>query len=115
MIKNGLPAPYVMLVLAPLLWATSNVTGKLGKGWLTPYEMTFFRWFIATLILTFFARRLIEKDWAMIKQHLLWLFIVGGGGFALFNIVLYSASSLGQFNVGDEFGRTDRCDAFLWL
>ncbi|MGP4714661.1 DMT family transporter [Psychrobacter sp. DM8] len=95
MVKNGLPAPYVMLLLAPLLWATSNVTGKLGKGWLTPYEMTFFRWFIATLILTFFARKLIEKDWAVIKQHWLWLFIVGGGGFALFNIVLYSAFSMG--------------------
>ena len=84
--KNGLPSPYVMLVLAPLLWATSNVTGKLGKGWLTPYEMTFFRWFIATLILTFFARKFIRQDWSMIKRHWLWLLIVGGSGFALFNI-----------------------------
>ncbi len=95
MTKKGLPPPYVMLVLAPLCWATSNVTGKLGKDWLTPYEMTFFRWFIATLILSFFARRFIRQDWIIIKQHWLWLFIVGGSGFALFNIILYSAFSLG--------------------
>lgn len=90
-----LPSPYVMLLLAPLLWATSNVTGKLGKGWLTPYEMTFWRWGIATLVLTFFARSIIKQDWYIIKQHWLWLFVVGGGGFALFNILLYSAFSLG--------------------
>lgn len=90
-----LPPPYVMLLLAPLLWATSNVTGKLGKGWLTPYEMTFWRWGIATVVLSFVARSIIQQDWLVIKQHWLWLFVVGGGGFALFNIVLYSAFSLG--------------------
>lgn len=95
MLKKGLPSPYIMLVLAPLFWATSNVTGKLGKGWLTPYEMTFFRWFLATLILTFFARKFIRQDWAQLKQHWLWLLVVGGSGFALFNIILYSAFSLG--------------------
>jgi hypothetical protein len=40
---NGLPHPYVMLLLAPLFWATSNVTGKLGKAWLSPHEFTFWR------------------------------------------------------------------------
>lgn len=95
MLKNGLPSPYVMLFLAPLLWATSSATGKIGKGWITPYEMTFFRWFIATVILSYFARHHVRQDWSTIKSRWLWLFIVGGSGFALFNIILYSAFSLG--------------------
>ena len=48
---NGLPHPYVMLFLAPAFWATSNVAGKLGKAWLSPYEFTFWRWVLAALLL----------------------------------------------------------------
>lgn len=49
--------PYVMLFLAPLFWATSNVTGKLGKAWLSPYEFTFWRWLLATALLSLLFRR----------------------------------------------------------
>ncbi len=95
MVKIRLPNPYIMLILAPLLWATSNVTGKFSKGWLTPYELTFYRWLIATIIMSYFARHHIYRDWLVLKKYRWWLFLVGGSGFALFNIVLYTAFSLG--------------------
>ena len=59
---NGLPHPYVMLLLAPLFWATSNVTGKLGKAWLSPYEFTFWRWLLATALLSLLFRARIRHD-----------------------------------------------------
>lgn len=93
--KNGLPHPYIMLALAPLLWASSNVIGKMAKGWITPYELTFYRWLLATLILTVAARRHIWRDRAVLQRRWLWLLVVGGSGFALFNIVLYSAFAQG--------------------
>jgi len=81
---NGLPHPYVMLFLAPLFWATSNVTGKLGKAWLSPYAFTFWRWLLATALLSLLFRRQIRADWPQLKARAGWLFVVGGSGFALF-------------------------------
>lgn len=89
--KIRLPHPYVMLLLAPLFWASSNVIGKAAKGLLMPAELTFYRWLLATLILSYFARHIIKQDLPTLKSRWLWLFIVGGSGFALFNIVLYTA------------------------
>ena len=88
---NGLPHPYVMLLLAPLFWATSNVTGKLGKAWLSPYEFTFWRWLLATALLSLLFRARIRHDGPALHARAGWLLVVGGSGFALFNIVLYSA------------------------
>ena len=88
---NGLPHPYVMLFLAPLFWATSNVAGKLGKAWLTPYEFTFWRWVLAAALLSWLFRARIRGDLPVLRRRKWWLLVVGGSGFALFNIVLYSA------------------------
>ena len=92
---NGLPHPYVMLLLAPLFWATSNVTGKLGKAWLSPYEFTFWRWLLATALLSLLFRARIRHDGPELHARAGWLLVVGGSGFALFNIVLYSAFARG--------------------
>ena len=78
-----------MLFLAPLFWATSNVTGKLGKAWLSPYAFTFWRWLLATALLSLLFRRQIRADWPQLKARAGWLFVVGGSGFALFNVVLF--------------------------
>ncbi|OAM27153.1 hypothetical protein A7P95_07125 [Eikenella longinqua] len=92
---NGLPHPYVMLFLAPAFWATSNVAGKLGKAWLSPYEFTFWRWVLAAGLLSWLFRGRIRADLPLLKARALWLLLVGGSGFALFNIVLYSAFARG--------------------
>ena len=92
---NGLPHPYVMLFLAPLFWATRNVTGKLVKAWLSPYAFTFWRWLLATALLSLLFRRQIRADWPQLKARAGWLFVVGGSGFALFNVVLYGAFARG--------------------
>ncbi len=84
-----------MLFLAPAFWATSNVAGKLGKAWLSPYEFTFWRWVLAAGLLSWLFRERIRQDWPALKQRAGWLLLVGGSGFALFNIVLYSAFARG--------------------
>ena len=84
-----------MLFLAPLFWATSNVTGKLGKAWLSPYAFTFWRWLLATALLSLLFRRQIRADWPPLKARAGWLFVVGGSGFALFNVLLYGAFARG--------------------
>lgn len=91
--KTLLP-PRLMLLLAPIIWSTSNVTGKFSVGLLSAYQFTFYRWLFATLILSLFAYRHIRQDWAKLTARWLWLFIWGGSAFALFNIVLYQGINL---------------------
>lgn len=94
--------PYILLFFAPLIWATSNITGKLAVGLLTPYQFTFYRWLLATLILTLFFFRRIQTDWQKLVARKYWLLCWGGAAFCLFNILLYSGFQAGAkaFNVG---------------
>lgn len=93
--RRTLLPPRLMLFLAPVIWSTSNVTGKFSVGLLTPYQFTFYRWIVATLILTLVFLPKIKRDFAVLKSHWLWLLFWGGSAFALFNIVLYFGINLG--------------------
>ncbi|UJF25197.1 DMT family transporter [Suttonella sp. R2A3] len=93
--QNILPHPYVMLVLAPIIWASSNVIGKLARGVITPFELTCYRWLLAVLVLSWFGRKVIRTDWSVLKKRWLYLLLMGGFSFGLFNIILYSAFQIG--------------------
>lgn len=90
-----LPFPHVLLFVAPLIWATSNVTAKWSVGLLTPFQFTFYRWFLACVILSFVFRREIAADFKVLRGRALWLFIWGGSAFCGFNLLLYQAFNLG--------------------
>lgn len=87
--------PYLMLALAPVIWATSNITGKLSVGLLTPYQFTFYRWLCAALLLTLCAFPHIRRDFPVLWARKWWLLLWGGSAFALFNILLYGAFNSG--------------------
>jgi len=50
---------------------------------------------LAALLLSWLFRARIQEDLPALKPRALWLLLVGGSGFALFNIVLYSAFACG--------------------
>lgn len=102
--KTLLP-PLLMLILAPVLWSSANVVGKLMVPYYTPNQLTFYRWVLASLILGILFKENIKRDLALIKSRWIWLFIWGSAGFALHNICLYNALSHGVsvFNVGIIF------------
>ena len=50
---------------------------------------------MATALLSLLSRRQIRADWPQLKARAGWLFVVGGSGFALFNVVLYGAFARG--------------------
>lgn len=90
-----LPFPRLLLLLAPIIWASSNAAGKLGKDLLTPYQFTFYRWLLATLILSLIFAKQIRQDAPVLWQRKWWLLIWGGSAFCLFNILLYFAFASG--------------------
>lgn len=93
--RHTLLPPRLMLILAPVIWSTSNVTGKFAKGLLSAYQFTFYRWLAAAVILTIIFWPRIRRDLPVLKTRWLWLFIWGGSAFALFNILLYGGINRG--------------------
>ena len=59
---NPIPLKAVfLLTLAPMLWATNAVVGRLISEMIPPMTLNFARWFLAILILTPFATNLFKE------------------------------------------------------
>ncbi len=82
---------YAFLTLTAFIWAGNSVAGKLGAGHIDPILLTTLRWGSAAVIITLLSLKQLKADWPVIRQHL-WLMLgYGAAGFALFNMLLYSA------------------------
>ncbi|HUS97670.1 MAG TPA: DMT family transporter [Hyphomicrobiaceae bacterium] len=81
----------LLLILTTLFWGANAVAGKFAVGHISPFVLTAFRWLIASSILIIIARRELRRDWPAIKKNLLFLFLLGGVGFSVFNGLLYTS------------------------
>lgn len=84
--------PYLLLMLAPLIWGGNALVGKLAVGEIAPMTLVLLRWIGALLVLMPFALPHVVKDWQKIKPALGWFVVYGGIGFALFNLLFYVAA-----------------------
>lgn len=84
--------PYILLILAPLIWGGNALVGKLAVGEIAPMTLVLLRWVGALLVLMPFALPHVVKDWQKIKPALGWFVVYGGVGFALFNLLFYVAA-----------------------
>lgn len=82
--------PYLMLLFAPVLWASSNTVGKFSVGLLTPYQFTFYRWLVATLLLSLFFHRHIRRDFARLWARKWWL-LFGAGAHSVYSTFCFTA------------------------
>lgn len=75
------PRTIFLLSLAPLLWASNAVLGRMSVGILSPITLNLFRWVFATLILLPLGWRILKSNsplWQQKKRFfLLGLFAVG--------------------------------------
>lgn len=83
--------PYLLLFMATLFWAGNAVAGKLAVGHVSPFVLTFLRWLVVVTVLLVIARKRLREDWHKIRPHLIYLFVLGAIGFALFNNLMYLA------------------------
>ena len=81
--------PYLLLTLTALVWGGNAVAGKLAAGHVSPFLLVFLRWTFACVVLLPFAWIHLRKDADVIKQNLLYLFLMGATGFAVFNNLMY--------------------------
>ncbi|MEL6947581.1 MAG: DMT family transporter, partial [Pseudomonadota bacterium] len=73
------------------LWGGNAIAGKLAVGHISPMMLTMFRWGIALAIMVVVAWPHLKKDWPIIRENWLYLFLMGAFGYTAFNFCLYSA------------------------
>jgi drug/metabolite transporter (DMT)-like permease len=83
--------PYLLLFLTTLFWAGNAVAGKLAVGHISPFLLTSLRWLVASIVIVPIAYKALSKDWMMVREKLLFLFVLGAIGFSMFNNLMYSA------------------------
>lgn len=82
---------YVFLCMTTLFWGGNAVAGKLAVGHVSPMMLTQIRWTLAFALISVFSRAQVRRDWPTIRAHLPLLFGLGACGFALFNVIFYTA------------------------
>jgi drug/metabolite transporter (DMT)-like permease len=84
-----LDQPYLMLILAPLLWGGNGVAAKLVIGEIDPFLLLATRCLGALLVILPFAWPHLRQDWPVVRRHWPLLMAYGAIGYALFNVFLY--------------------------
>ncbi len=83
---------YLLLVLPPLFWAGNTVLARGVAQSIPPVTMSFWRWFLALLVLLPFTWRYTVRDRVLIKQHWGIIVLLGLLGITSFNTLLYTAA-----------------------
>jgi len=82
---------YTLLIITTLCWGLNAIISRLAVGEISPMQLVTFRWLGVLLILLLIARGHIARDWPILRQHLLFLGLMGGLGFTVFNALFYVA------------------------
>jgi len=82
-------APYLLLTLPPLFWASNWIIGRALHTEIPPMAMTFFRWLFAILFLTPFAWRHLRRDWPVIRANWKTMVVLGVIGVGTHNGLAY--------------------------
>ena len=83
---------YMFLILPPLFWAGNSVLARGVAQLIPPVTMSFWRWFLALMILLPFTWRQTLRDWPLIRRHWVIITLLGIFGIASFNTLLYTAA-----------------------
>jgi len=92
LIRRLFARPYLLLVLATLMWGGNAVAGRLAVGEVSPMVVVTLRWGLVCIIFLTASRRGIAADWPAVKPHLLQVFLLGACGFTIFNALFYAAA-----------------------
>ena len=82
---------YGLLVITTWCWGLNAIISRLAVGEISPMQLVTFRWLGVVALLVVLARTNLIRDWPVLRRHLPYLFIMGCGGFTVFNALFYVA------------------------
>ncbi|KZE63992.1 antibiotic transporter [Fictibacillus phosphorivorans] len=83
--------PYVLLVVATLIWGGNFVIGRAITSSLPPVTLSFLRWCTAFIIFLPFAWPFLRKEWQVVKKEWRIVLLMALTGITGFNTLLYIA------------------------
>ena len=120
---NARSAALFPLTLAPLIWSTNFVVGRVVAEALPPTTTNLFRWLVFLALFAPIFSYELWRDRDEVREHLKTLAVLGFLGVAAFNTVLYTALNLTSASraalifastpvfvlLFSRFGRAGRC------
>ena len=82
---------YLCAIAATIFWSGNFTIARGVTENIPPVTLAFWRWATAVLILTPFAFKALLKDWAVIKNNIVYLIVTSILGVSLFNTLIYIA------------------------
>jgi len=99
--KTAETTAYLLLIVTTLSWSANVIFGQLAVGEVSPMVLTALRWLGALVLLLIFAKGSIQRDWPVLRRHLVFISAMGALGFAAFNGLFYVAShTTSAINIG---------------
>jgi len=83
--------PYLLLVLTTLFWSVNFVISRGMHAEMPPMALSFWRWFVAFLILSPFGLRYLWQQRQLVRQHYRFIVVQGLIGVTAFNSLIYMA------------------------
>lgn len=81
--------PYLLLVLANVIWGGNFVVGSIAKDYFPPFTFSLMRWVIAFLLLTPFMYKSLIRDRQILWQNKWVLLLFSITGISGYNTLLY--------------------------
>jgi drug/metabolite transporter (DMT)-like permease len=82
---------YVLGILPPLFWAGNFLLARAMRDEIPPFQMSFWRWVVAFLILLPFCLRALPTQMPRIREEMPFLALIGAVGILAFNCFIYAA------------------------
>ncbi len=92
---------YLLMIIVTWCWGCNAILSKIAVGEISPMMLVTLRWLGAVLLLLGFVRSYLIQDWHILRQHLVYIFLMGAIGFTGFNSLFYIAGhSTTAVNIG---------------
>lgn len=80
-----------LLFITMSLWAGNAIVGRMFYEDLPPFQLAFWRWVLAGLLILIVMRPPLRKDWAVIVEYKWTLIFIGTFGIGCYNTLQYYA------------------------
>ncbi len=92
---------YLFLTFTAICWGANTVFAQLAVGEVSPMVVVSLRWIGTPILLILVGRKQLQRDWPVLRKHLLFLAAMGAVGFTGFNSLFYiAAHSTTAINLG---------------
>ena len=82
---------YLLAFFTIMMWSLNLIYSSHLAGALTPVQISFYRWFIASIIMLPFFFKNLQTDWQNLKKHWPLIFIMALSGISGINYFIYHA------------------------